>query len=112
MVFGRLFRKGEEEEPDLDDFQELPLDLEDKERTRVMIEKLESFIDTDRIIRKARAGNIVVVGIKDIRERSTDELKHSISKMKTSVAVFNGDIAGVGEEWLLITPPTARIHRG
>lgn len=113
MVFG-LFRKKKEAEEDvrLDEFHEIPMDMDDQTRTKVMIEKLDGVIDVDRIVRKARSGNIVIVGIKDVRERSMDELKHSISKMKTSVAMFNGDIAGVGEEWLILTPSSARIHRG
>ena len=114
MAFGFLRRKKEEEEKEvrLDEFHEIPMEMDDQTRTKVMIEKLDGVIDVDRIVRKAPSGNIVIVGIKDIRERSLDELKHSISKMKTSVAMFNGDIAGVGEEWLILTPSSARIHRG
>ncbi len=113
-LFGKFFRKEEPQtEPQLEEFTELPLDLEQKqEHMNIVIEKLEDFTDTDRIIRKVRTGAIVIVGIRDIKERSMDELKHAISKFKTSVAVFNGDIVGVGDEFVILTPATARIRRG
>ena len=41
-----------------------------------------------------------------------DELKNSINKIKTSVAMFKGDVVGVSDEWLVITPPTVEIKRG
>ncbi|MBI4170481.1 MAG: cell division protein SepF [Candidatus Aenigmarchaeota archaeon] len=113
-LFGKIFKKEEQQnEPQLEEFTELPLDLEQKqEHLKIMIEKLDDFTDTDRIIRKVRGGAIVIVGIKGIKERSMDELKHAISKFKTAVSVANGDIVGVGDEFVVLTPSTARIHRG
>lgn len=113
-LFGKFFKKDQQQsEPQLEEFTELPIDLDQKqEQMKIVIEKLEDFTDTDRIIRKARSGCIVIVGIKGIKERSMDELKHAISKFKTSAAVFNGDIVGVGDEFVIITPSTAKINRG
>ena len=113
-LFGKFFKKEEpQNEPQIEEFTELPLDLEQKqEHMKIIIEKLEDFTDTDRIIRKVRSGAIVIVAIKGIKERSMEELKHAISKFKTSVSVFNGDIVGVGDEFVILTPSTARIHRG
>ncbi len=112
-LFGKFFRKEEpQNEPQIEEFTELPIDLDQKqEHMKIMIEKLEDFTDTDRIIRKVRTGAIVIVAIRGIKERSMDELKHAISKFKTSVAVFNGDIVGVGDEFVILTPATAKIHR-
>ena len=114
-LFGKIFKKNDQQasEPHIEEFTELPMDLEEnKDNMKVVIEKLEDFTDTDRIIRKVRSGSITIVNIKGIKERSMDELKHAISKFKTSVAVFNGDIVGVGDEFVILTPATAKIHRG
>jgi SepF-like predicted cell division protein (DUF552 family) len=113
-LFGKFFKKEEPQpEPQLEEFTELPLDLDQKQdHLKIVIEKLEDFTDTDRIIRKVRNGAVVIVGIKGIKERSMEELKHAISKFKTSVSVFNGDIVGVADEFVILTPPTAKVHRG
>ena len=114
-LFGRIFRKEQQAqtEPQLEEFTELPLDLDQKqEHMKIIIEKLDDFTDTDRIIRKMRSGSIIIVNIRGIKERSMDELKHAISKFKTSVASAEGDIVGVGDEFVILTPSTARIHRG
>jgi|SRR3989338_1992541 len=112
-IFARFFRKSEPSasEGSVDEFSEIPIDVEQQEKVKIMIEKLEGLSDTDRIIKKVRTGNIVIARIKELKENNLDELKHSISKIKTSCLVFQGDIAGVGDEWLLVTPSTVKINR-
>jgi len=112
--FGKIFRKSEQKpEPQIEEFTELPLDLDEKhDHLKIVIEKLDDFTDTDRIIRKVRGGSVVIVNIRGMKERSMEELKHAISKFKTSISVFNGDIVGVGDEFVILTPSTAKIHRG
>lgn len=110
-IFSWLFKKKQEEQAP-EELTELPVHEEESVQTTVMIEKLESLVDSDRIIKKVRSGNIVIARIKELREQNLDELKHAISKIRTSCSVFNGDIAGVGDEWLIVTPSTAKIHRG
>lgn len=111
-VFSKFFRKRQPEvEEKIEEFTELPAE-EQPAKTTVIIEKIEGLADSDRVIKKARTGNIVIARIKELREQNVDELKHCISKIKTSCAVFEGDLAGVGDEWLLITPSSVRINRG
>ena len=111
-IFARFFKKQPEATSGtVDEFSEIPIDVEQAEKVKIMIEKIEGLSDTDRIIKKVRAGNVVIARIKELKENNLDELKHSISKIKTSCMVFQGDIAGVGDEWLLVTPSTVKIHR-
>ena len=111
-IFSRFFRKKQPEpEEKIEEFTEIPLDVEQAEKVKIFIEKLDSLADSDHIIKKVRTGNIVIARIKDMRENNVDELKHCISKIKTSCAVFQGDLAGVGEEWLLVAPSGVRINR-
>jgi SepF-like predicted cell division protein (DUF552 family) len=110
-IFGKMFKK-KEIQPTADELTELPVQEEQLTSANVVIEKIETLADSDRIIKKVRSGNIVIARIKELKEQNLDELKHSISKIRTSCSMFNGDIAGVGEEWLIVTPSTAKIHRG
>ncbi len=110
-IFSKLFKK-KQEETQPEELTELPVQEEEAPYTRVMIDKLDSLSDCDRIVKKVRSGNIVIARMKDLKEQNIDELKHAISKIRTSCSMFNGDIAGVGDEWLIITPSTAKIQRG
>lgn len=110
--FGKIFKKKEEEAPPAEQLTELPVQEEEAPFTRVMIDRIDSLSDCDRIVKKVRSGNIVIARMKDLKEQNVDELKHAISKIRTSCSMFNGDIAGVGDEWLIVTPSTAKIQRG
>jgi hypothetical protein len=77
----------------------------------VEVEKLDSFADSDRIQRKIREGNILVVRIRDLRAKDAEELKRSVERIRRTCLAVNGDIAGLGEEWLLVTPAAAKIFR-
>ena len=111
-IFNKFFKKRPEPEEKIEEFTEIPSETEQGEKVKVFIEKIEGLADSDRIIKKVRTGSIVIARIKELRESNVDELKHCISKIKTSCAVFQGDLAGVGDEWLLITPSSVRINRG
>lgn len=112
-VFSRFFRKRQPlMEEKIEEFTELPVEEGENQKVHVIIDKIEGLADSDRVIKKVRTGNVVIARIKELRENNVDELKHCISKIKTSCTVFNGDLAGVGDEWLLVTPPTVRINRG
>ncbi|MEM7819618.1 MAG: cell division protein SepF [Candidatus Aenigmatarchaeota archaeon] len=111
-LFSRFFKKGKEE-PSIEEFTEIPLDIgEETEHIKIMIEKITGIPDSDNIIKNVKNGNIVIARIKELKDTNTDELKQIISKIKTIVTGIDGDIAGVGDEWLIVTPKTARIHRG
>lgn len=111
-MFGKFFRKKDEPEEKIEEFTEIPVETEQGEKVKIFIDKIEGLADSDRIIKKVRTGAIVIARIKELRENNVDELKHCISKIKTSCTVFQGDLAGVGDEWLLVTPSSVQINRG
>jgi SepF-like predicted cell division protein (DUF552 family) len=91
---------------------EIPLEYEEKtEPTQILVEKIGNLGDSDSIIRKIRAGAIVIANIRELKENKPDELKQAIGRIKTAVGNMQGDIAGVGEEWVVVTPSTAVIKR-
>ena len=99
--------RGESEE-----YVELDTEEEqvDKKLT-VEVERLDNYADSDRLQRKVREGNILLVKIKDLKAKDMEELKRSVDKLRKTCLAINGDIAGMGEDWLVLTPATARVHR-
>jgi SepF-like predicted cell division protein (DUF552 family) len=78
----------------------------------VRIETLKDLLDTDRIQYLLREGNVVFLNIGGLRRRDLSELKRSVEKLKKTVAAMDGDIIGVDEDFLILTPKFAKIHRG
>ncbi len=78
----------------------------------VCVESLKSFSDTNRIQDLLREGKIVFLKIRDLRQRDLTELKRAVEKMKKTCLAMEGDIAGIDEDFLVLTPSFARIWRG
>src|SRR3989304_1061475 len=80
-------------------------------RLLIEIEKLRDFADSDRVQRKMREGKILLIKMKELKEKDTTELKRAVEKLKKTCTAINGDIAGIGDDWIVVTPAAARIHR-
>lgn len=93
-----------------DQYTEL-VDTDSTKKMKVMVQKVDGLSSVDKIMRKVREGTIVIASIKELKEANTEELRHCISRMKASCTNLNGDIAGAGDEWVIITPSTAAIYR-
>ncbi len=78
----------------------------------VRVETLKDFADTARIQSLVREGNIVFLKIKGLRQRDLSELKRSVEKLKKTCVAMDGDIVGVDEDFLVLTPNYAKIFRG
>ena len=89
------------------------MDSEDRKtgRVRITIEKLNDFKDTDSVLRALRKGNIVFLKIKGLKEKDMGELKRSVERLKKATIANNGDIAGIEQDWMIITPEFAAIER-
>jgi hypothetical protein len=104
-----LFDKKENEE----EFLELDVDTEEPTAKNLLIEieKLENFNDADRLQKKIRDGNILMVKVRELRIKDSIELKRSVEKLKKTCLAIEGDIAGIGEDWLIICPSNVKVHR-
>ncbi len=78
----------------------------------VKVCKLKGFADVDETARELSDGNIVILDIQPLAERSMNELKHAVDEMKEVCLSMGGDIAGLSEYHLIMTPPNLRIERG
>jgi SepF-like predicted cell division protein (DUF552 family) len=110
-----LSRKDEEyDEFAGEEYMEVNLmDAEERKMGKlgIRIESLEEFADTERILKQVREGSVIFLRIKGIRDKDMGELKRAVDKLKKGVAANNGDIAGVEQDWLILSPHYAMIHR-
>ena len=110
MFFEKIFGKGFKE---LSDEEFIELDTEDVElptgKIPIKVDKLEDFSDTDRIQKHVRNSNIVLVKIKSLRGKDISELKRAIEKLRKTCIAINGDIAGIDEDWVIMTPAFAHV---
>jgi SepF-like predicted cell division protein (DUF552 family) len=67
--------------------------------------------DVEGIKAEIRAGNILIVRITPLARKSVDETKLAITELTDHVKSIGGDIARLGEERIVITPPGIRIWR-
>jgi SepF-like predicted cell division protein (DUF552 family) len=83
-------------------------------RTKILIRPfvLEDFSDVKNIIDALRDGyTICLVNIRPLKSKDVVELKRAINKLKKTCDALSGDIAGFSEEWIVVTPGFAEIHR-
>ena len=78
----------------------------------VKVETLRDFADTNRIQDLVRGGSVVFLKIGELREKDINELKKSVDKLRKTCLAMNGDIVGVDEDFLVLTPEFAKIYRG
>jgi len=67
--------------------------------------------DLDLIERVVSAGNILIIKITPIAKRSVEETKIAINQLSNFARREGGDIARLGEERVVLTPPGIRIWR-
>jgi len=104
-ILGKLKPKTEEE------FLEVQPETETKQIS-VQIASLQNYADTDRIKDMVRGNNVVFLRISELRKHDMSELKKSVEKLKKTCMAMEGDMVGVDEDFLIVTPKTAKIYRG
>jgi SepF-like predicted cell division protein (DUF552 family) len=73
---------------------------------------IEDFSDIKVILDTLRNGNtIALINIRPLKEKDLIELKRAISKLKKTCSAIDGDIAGFGDDYIVVVPSFAKIHR-
>jgi SepF-like predicted cell division protein (DUF552 family) len=111
MNFKEIFEKILPQKSEETEFFELEEKPEEKQIS-VRIENLNSFADSEKIQQFLREGNVIFLRIKDLRERDISELQKAVNRLKKTCAAMDGDIVGISEDYLIITPNFARVYRG
>lgn len=84
-------------------------DVSDLRYVRAM--PLSQLKDLDSIERVLSAGNVLIIKITPIAKRSVEETKVAINQLTDFAKRQGGDIARLGEERVVLTPPGIRIWR-
>lgn len=78
----------------------------------IKIRTLTDFADSELIQQDIRQNNIIFIKIKPLKDKDMTELKRAVDRLRKTCIAVNGDIAGVDEDFLVITPESVKIHRG
>lgn len=96
-----------------DEYIEIDLNQEKRDK-KVLIRlfSLKQYEEVNDILNSLREGyTIAVIDIKTLRQKDSIELKRSVAKIKKTVDAIGGNIAGFGENTVIVTPPFAKIHK-
>ena len=73
---------------------------------------LKDFEDTKPILDALRhASTICLINIKPLKDKDIVELKRSINKLKKTCDAVDGEIAGFGEDYIVVAPSFAEIYK-
>jgi len=116
MVFDKIKRalSGSTGDEDIDnEYLEIDLGKEEKEsKVLVKLFVLKQYEDVTEILNSLREGyTIAIIDIKLLRQKDSIELKRAVSKIKKTTDALEGNIAGFGENIVIVTPSFAKIHK-
>jgi SepF-like predicted cell division protein (DUF552 family) len=73
---------------------------------------LSDFNETKQILDALRAQDTVaLINIQPLKDKDIIELKRAINKLKKTVDAIGGDIAGFGDDYIVVAPSFATIWR-
>ena len=88
---------------------------QEAESTPVVLLKafpLKSSEEIQQIKNDVRDRTVVILKITPLAQKSIEDLKRAIEELTDFTLSFGGDIARLGEERIVITPPGVKIWRG
>ncbi|MBU4493457.1 MAG: cell division protein SepF, partial [Nanoarchaeota archaeon] len=73
---------------------------------------INDFSDIKEILDSLREGyTIALINIRPLKDKDLVDLKRAINKLKKTCDAIDGDIAGFGEDYIVVTPSFAKIYR-
>jgi len=105
-----------EEEEFIDDYVEIDSkkDISTGAKTKIVVKPfvIQDFTDIKEPLDALREGyTIALVNIKALKDKDIVELKRAVTKLKKTCDAIEGDIAGFGEDWIVVTPSFAHVYR-
>ena len=97
-----------------DDYVEIDTKSAIGPKTKVIVRPfvVNDFADIKPALDSLREGyTIALINIKPLRDKDLIELKRAINKIKKTCEAIEGDIAGFGEDWIVVTPSFASVYR-
>jgi len=114
VALGFLNSKQSEDKEQIieEDFVELDAEMtEQNQKVAVRAETLREFDDVEKVQDHLRDNKIIWVNIKPLKQKDMTKLKRAVKRLKKTVRSVDGDIAGVDEDWIVVTPGYAEIER-
>lgn len=72
---------------------------------------LRDLSDLDNIKAEVKSGNILILRITPLANKSIDDVKRAVNELCEFAESIGGDIARLGEERVVVCPPNVRIWR-
>jgi SepF-like predicted cell division protein (DUF552 family) len=73
---------------------------------------MQDFSDIKEALDDLREGyTIALINIRYLKDKDIVELKRAVTKLKKTCDAIEGDIAGLGDDWIVVTPSFAQIFR-
>ena len=88
--------------------------VEEEEKAKIIVRPfvIEDFEDIKPILDALREGyTIALINIKPLKDKDLVELKRAINKLKKTTDAIDGDIAGFGEDHIVVNPSFASVYR-
>ncbi|MGB9724818.1 MAG: cell division protein SepF [Nitrososphaeria archaeon] len=73
---------------------------------------LKSLSEIEKVKEDLENNTIVILRITPLAQKNIDELKEAVSKLYEIATSSGGDIARLGEDRIILTPPSVYIWRG
>ena len=115
-LFDFLKSKEEEKiEADVEEgYVELDTNSDEDVRSKIIIRPfvVKDFESIKVILDTLREGKtIALINIRPLKDKDLIELKRAINKLKKTTDAIDGEIAGFGEDYIVVTPSFAQIYR-
>ena len=72
---------------------------------------LHSLGEVDSIKNEVETGNILIIRVGPLAEKSVDDVKRAVGELSEFTERIGGDIARLGEERIVLTPSFVRVWR-
>jgi SepF-like predicted cell division protein (DUF552 family) len=97
-----------------DDYVEIDTNVSKGQKAKIFVRPfvIEDFADIKPALDALREGTtIALVNIRPLKDKDIIELKRAVNKLKKTCDAIEGDIAGFGEDWIVVTPSFAQVYR-
>jgi|TARA_B100002003_G_scaffold234417_1_gene248290 SepF-like predicted cell division protein (DUF552 family) len=119
MGFLEIFKPSKEEEEKIEadveeGYVELDTDSDEEIRSKIIVRPfvMNDFESIKPILDSLREGKtIALVNIRPLKDKDLVELKRAINKLKKTTDAIDGEIAGFGEDYIVVAPSFAQIYR-
>jgi len=119
-ILEKFKRSFGSDEPDIDEVEDEYVELDvlgdtaEETKAKVIVRPfvMNDFSDIKPVLDSLRVGHtICLINIKPLKNKDLVELKRAINKLKKTCDAIEGDIAGFGDDYLVVAPSFAKIHR-